>query len=296
MNRIFESLISAFLYTFSLLPLSILYFFSKILFFISFYLLKYRSYVVYSNLKKSFPDKNKKEINQIAKGFYKHFSDLVFETLKLTSISSKELKKRIKIKNIELVDKLYSENKSVILYLGHYGNWEWLAVLPLLLKHKVLTFYQSLSSSYMDKHMKSLREKFGVKAIESHSGYKNLVNYSEQNICTFTLMIGDQGPAGPSKKYWTNFLNQETAYLVGADRIARRVNHAIVYPFVEKIRRGYYEIEFKFIELNPEKTELNEVIEKFSQQLEANIQHNPSLWLWSHRRWKRKRKIENMNN
>lgn len=291
MNNIFKSIINAFFYTLSLLPLGVLYVFADILFFITFYILKYRSYVVYKNLKKSFPEKNNKEINKIAKGFYKHFSDIVVETLKLSSISAQKLKKRVRVKNIELVDKLYDQNKSVILYLGHYGNWEWMAVLPLLLKHKVLTFYQILSSGYFDSYMKKLREKFGVEAIDSHSAFKGLVKYDQQGINTFTLMIGDQCPAKPSKKYWTTFLNQETPYLVGADRVARKVNHVVIYPFIEKVKRGYYEIEFKLLESNPKDTEIDEITEKFSQQLENNIIHNPSLWLWSHRRWKRKRKI-----
>ena len=84
-----------FWYLLSLLPLRFLYIFSDVLYYPLYYCIRYRRKVVRQNLTGSFPDKNEKELIRIEKQFYHFFCDYMIETIKLFSISKKQLKRRM---------------------------------------------------------------------------------------------------------------------------------------------------------------------------------------------------------
>lgn len=239
-----------------------------------------------TNLTNAFPDKSPEEILTIEKGFYKHFCDIAFESIKVLTISKSAVARRFRIKNMALVQELYQQEKSIILYTAHYGNWEWLGFLPLFMPYQAVSFYQKMASGYFDHFMQLTRSRFGVRCIESRQGYKSMVKFQQENLLTMTYIVGDQSPMNQASKHWVKFLNQETAFLVGTDRIAKKLNQIVLFPSYRKIKRGFYEIEFIPIELHPDRTNSQGIIDKYANALEHSINQSPSLWLWSHRRWK----------
>jgi len=273
-------------YIISWIPLRGLFLISDVLFFIVYHILHYRREVVRTNLKNSFPKKSINEIIKIEKGFYKHFTDQSFEAVKTLSISEAQAKKRFTIVNPELIDGLYEKEKDVIIYCGHLGNWEWFAFLPLLFEFQTTAFYQQLSNAYFDEIMKLTRSRFGVICVESKSGYRSLHQLRQEKKRTLNLMLGDQSPSKDGVKYWTNFLGQETAFLIGADKIARKMDQAVVFPVFEKKKRGHYEVRFILIEDNASNTDNHQITQKYATALEEAITKSPELWLWSHQRWK----------
>ena len=274
------------IYAVSTLPMFLLYLLSDLFYYVLFYLVRYRRGVVYTNLKNSFPTKNESEIKSIEKAYYRYFCDIFIESFKVLTISKRELRTRFKVRNPELIQKYYDEKRSITLYTAHQGNWEWLAFLPLFIPYQAIALYYPQSSKYFDTLMKTIRERFGVLCIESNRGYKTITGFAERNIPTINYIIGDQSPSGGSTKHWTRFLNQDTAFLIGAERIAKKRNQVIIFPSFRKIKRGIYELEFKLIEENPQLINSNEIIDKYAALLEETILISPEMWLWSHRRWK----------
>ncbi|MDW7694558.1 lysophospholipid acyltransferase family protein [Flammeovirgaceae bacterium SG7u.111] len=279
------------IYLVSFLPLSVLYVFSDMLYFMAYYILKYRREVVNENLKDSFPEKNEGELKLIEKKFYKHFCDVLFEALKTLTISKKEIQKRVQLKNPELIDYYYKSKQNMLLYAAHFGNWEWQALFPLFLNDKLqlTTFYQQLSNKYFDELMVKIRSRFGVMCVESKQGYKTLLRLTQQNVVSLSCMIGDQSPGRNSAMHWTSFLNRETAFLVGPDRMAKKSRQVTIFPAFRKVRRGCYEVFFKIVEDFSEPTKGEEIIDKYARVLEESIKESPELWLWSHKRWKLQR-------
>ncbi len=282
-------------YQLSYLPLSFLYLFSDFAYFILYRLLKYRKEVVRDNLSNSFPNKSIEELRRIEKAFYKHFCDTFIESLKSLTISNKEAKTRFNVINPELAQKYYNLNKSITLYSAHQGNWEWLGYLPLYVSHQMTSFYQPLSSHYFDQLMLQIRRRFGVICIESSKGYRTLTKLKDEGILTMNIIIGDQSPMNNSSKYWIQFLHQNTAFLIGADRIAKKSEHVVLFPCYTKIKRGYYQIELKLITDQEISKSGTEVMDKYAEQLETAIQNSPEMWLWSHRRWKLKMEESNLH-
>jgi len=273
-------------YLIAILPFPVLYLLSDFAYLLFYYLVRYRRKVVAENLKSAFPHLSAAERITIEKKFYKHFCDLTFETFKTLTISKREIKKRFRLQQTELLERFYKERRSVILYTAHDGNWEWLVFLPVLISHTAVALYKPLSNKYYDALIHKIRSRFGVLCIESDRGYKTLYRMQQEHIISANYIIGDQRPGPGAQPYFTMFLNRETGFLTGAERIAKKTNQPLVFPSYKKLRRGYYEIEFILIEEFPQQTTEMEITEKFARTLETKIRNNPEMWLWSHKRWK----------
>ena len=282
--RISNKLKFAPFYFISSAPMFILYIISDLMFIIIYYVLKYRKSVVYKNLKSSFPNKTSEELKEIEKHFYQHFCDLIIESIKALTIKPEHLKKRLHIRNPEVIQDLYTKNKSIVLYTAHFGNWEWLSILPQLIPHSTYALYQPLSNNYFDDLIKQIPQRFGTNCIKSKKGYRTLLTNCKNNVLSFNIIIGDQCPGIESPKYWTNFLNQKTAFLIGTERIVTQTKLETIYPLIKKTKRGYYEIEF--FKINTDASMQASLTETYSKLLQNSININPALWLWSHRRWK----------
>ncbi len=273
----------------SLLPFWLLYRLSDGLYIILYRCLQYRKGVVRTNLENSFPHKTSKEIGQIEKAFYRHFCDLIVESIRLFSISESELKRRNKVLNPEALNQLYDEGRSVILVGGHFNNWETgAAILSSYVKHHIVGIYAPLSNPFFNAKILKSRERFGMEMLSKKSVKEGFE--SNKSILTATIFATDQSPTHSKNVHWTTFLNQPSAVLIGAERFAKYYDYPLVFVYIKKVKRGYYELEGKLLDKNPNKTKEGELTELHTRWLENQIIETPQFWLWTHKRWKRKMK------
>jgi KDO2-lipid IV(A) lauroyltransferase len=277
----------------TLLPLRILYIFSDLLYLILYYLVSYRRVVVATNLKNSFPEKTEEELKVIEKKFYRHLSDLLVETFKLTHMSMKEQKKRFTYSNLQIIDKLREEKRDIIAVLGHYNNWEWPTLLPYYLNYKTVIIFKPLQNKYFNNFINSQRSKFGIVLTPTSQVIREIVNYRMNQINTVSVFLSDQIPAKGDIKFWTTFLNQDTAVFTGAGKIAAKYDMAVVYFHIQKIKRGYYNLDIELLHDHTKGLSDNMVTETHVRRLEEIIREKPEYWIWSHRRWKHKKPLEN---
>ena len=289
MQTILSYIIYGFVRLLSFLPLRILYILSDFIYLFVFKLFRYRKKVVTQNLLHSFPEKSNEEIKAIRKKFYHHFCDIFIETIKFWTISESEIKRRCKFLQPDFVNKYKEEGKSIIAIVGHYGNWEWMASFSAWHDYLFLPIYKPLHNKVFDKMYIRIRERFGAKTLTKQDTLRSMLSYRNQNIFTITAFIGDQTPNKRNIHYWTNFLNQDTPILQGTERIAKKMDQAVVYVYMRKIKRGYYEVEFIPLFDKPKQTNEFEITEKHTRVLEEIIKSEPAYWLWSHKRWKHKR-------
>lgn len=277
----------------TLLPLRVLYIISDLLYYVLYYIVGYRRKVVALNLKNSFPEKTDGELKKIEKKFYRHLSDLIIETLKLTHMSTAEQKKRFTYTNLEVIDRLREEKRDVIAVLGHYNNWEWPTLLPDFLKYKTVIIYKPLQNKYFNNFVNRQRSKFGIVLTPTSLVIREIINYRKNNINTLSVFISDQIPAKDDIKYWTTFLNQDTAVYTGAGKIAAKYDMAIVFFHIQKVKRGYYNLDVELLNDHTAGLSENAITEKHVRRLEQVIEARPEYWIWSHRRWKHKKPVEN---
>jgi len=280
----------------ALLPLKILYILSDIIFPFTYYLLHYREKTVMQNLKNSFPEKPDAELKILAKRFYRHFNDILLETLKLIHLSPEQLAQRIKLKNPEVLEDLYYRNKSVIAVFGHYNNWEWILGINTMIPHHTMAIYKPFNNKYFNDYIIRLRNRFGVELVPMRKTLQKMLDYSKNGKLTLTGFIADQSPVWEETQYWTDFLNQQTPVYLGIEKMAKKTGQAVVYFYQKKISRGRYEIEVIKLFDNPKETSHHKITEKQLRVLEEIIINQPEYWLWTHRRWKlTPRKLKEIN-
>ena len=273
---------------FAALPLSALYILSDFLFVLSFHVVRYRRSLVRKNLERSFPEKSAVEISGIEREYYHNLCDYAVETLKLLTISKEELEKRMKYKNPEVVKEFTDKNKSILLLASHQFNWEWLlAVGSFCLPMQVDFVYQPQGSNFFDQFSLISRSRFGAYGIKRQNVAREVVR--RKDILRGIAIVADQFPGHHNdKRYWTKFLNQDTAFFQSINQIATLTQYPAFYTAVRKIKRGYYELELIKIAVPPYEKETFNIVEQYARATEEVIHKHPDGWLWSHNRWKKR--------
>jgi Kdo2-lipid IVA lauroyltransferase/acyltransferase len=273
------------------LPLSVLYRVSDFLFLISYYVVRYRRKLVRKNLLNSFPHYAPADRNRIERLYYKNFCDYGVETLKLYSITKEELGKRMTFKNLHIIEEYRGRNQSVLILSAHQFNWEWLLTAGnFSLPVPVDFVYQPVNNITFDRFSLTCRTKFGAYPIRRDEVARETIK--RKHILRGLAIIADQYPGyTKDKKYHTTFLHQDTVFFQGAQQLAVLTQYPVVFADVKKTHRGYYTATFIKISEPPYTRNDVTVMERYIRLIEKNIQEEPTGWLWSHNRWK-KRHVE----
>ena len=283
-----------FIYLVSYLPRRAMYLLSDFLYFLVYRVFAYRKHVVTENLEKSFPGKPAEEIDRIRREYYRYFCDLSLETLKTLTISSSATDKYFECGDMSEFERFHKENRSVIVVMGHLGNWELAgAYFSQLPYHQLYVIYHPLANKYFDRLFYRMRSRHGTRLYAMKETFRGMVR--NRKDLTATAFIADQTPA-PGNAYWMTFLNQETAVFKGTGTIARKLDYPIIYISVIREKRGLYKIQSELLVEHPGELSENELTEMHTKRLERDIINHPETWLWSHRRWKHKRPTEQPKN
>ncbi len=281
-----------FIYFFSVLPWPVLLIISDFYFLVLYYVLGYRRSIVSKNLALSFPEKSKSELKSIEIKFYRYFTDMLFETAKLFTMSDAQKLQRCKmdVETKKLLENLFIKGRSAILVMGHYGNWEYCpAGLPLQSDFQSYVIYHPLSNPYFDRLMSRMRTSTSCKLYTMTGTLKGMIgNRKEMNITAF---LSDQSP---DKKgaIWTQFMNQDTPVFNGPEKIAQKLQMAVIYGSMDRVKIGEYIFRTTLICEDASLTQAGEITESHLRLLENDIRRSPEYWLWTHRRWKHKRPVE----
>jgi len=295
MEKIGYFLLRSITWIFQIFPLRVNYIFSDFFYILGYYVIRYRRGVVAKNLANSFPGKTKKERELIAKKFYKHFSDSFVETLYFDRISVAEGKNCVKFLNPELLNGYLDQGRQVLAFFGHYNNWEWFCNLPLYTTHRTYAVYKKLKSNSFEQFYINLRSRFGAIPLERSATFRQLVSDHQKGIPSMSAFLFDQTPKSFEIQHWVNFLNQDTPSVLGAEKIAQKLDTVVLFLHSRKIKRGYYEAEFQLVTDHAGECPKFEITDKCTHLLEQQIIEHPEFWLWSHKRWKHKREkvVEN---
>lgn len=287
------ALVYPLIWVFSRLPMRVLYVFSDIFFFLMYYVIGYRKKVVANNIGMAFPKKTNKERNQLTKKFFKHFVDLLFESIKSFSISEKEIRKRYKYVNPELINNYAKQGKSIALVGAHQANWEWSFSLPLVLDIPIFGTYVKLGNKYFDKVVYSSRTKFGIIGRKTSETVKGIQKNYNDKIQGLYLLLSDQSPQVHKTHYWNEFLGIKVPMHTGAEMLAKKFDLVVINYSVKKIKRGYFETTFELITDTPKDFKDYEITDKYLKITERNITEQPEFYLWSHKRFKHKDQYNN---
>ncbi len=292
MQKILFILVYPILWLISIMPMRILYTTSTFMFFLMYHVIGYRKKVVKNNLALVFPEKTQEERNYIAREFFKHLCDIIVETIKVFTITEKEIRERFVVTNPEILDDYYENGQSIFLMAGHYNNWEWTGILNKLMDFEAHAVYKPLKNNQLDALVKKTRGHFGGTIVSNKKIIVTLYRKWRKGIKTLTYILSDQTPKMGAFKYRDTFLGIDVPMFTGTEELAKKLTFSVLYLKVEKQKRGYYTATFIPIADNPNEYPDFQITRKFFDLLENQIREKPQFYLWSHKRWKHRNLAE----
>ncbi len=284
-------LLSFTLRTLSRIPFWMLYLLSDVLYGVMYHIVRYRRKVAHRNLTECFPEKSSAEIKTIEKKFYHFLSDTILESCKMATISKEEIKRRMKFTNVEEVNTVLRSGKSISLFMGHYGNWEWVSSMPLWLEKGIVAaqIYHKLSNEAMERIITHNRERMGAVGVEMRKTARYVNELALEHKVSIIGYIADQSPRIHEVRYFLPFLHHDTPVLVGTEKITKHYNHEAWFLEVNRSRRGYYEATFRLMHHAPKSLPDFELTDIYYRFLEQIIKKHPELYLWTHNRFRHAR-------
>ena len=286
MQKVGYYLVYPMIWSISKLPFPLLYRISDFFFLVVYYLVQYRKKLVLKNLQLVFPEKQIKELKELRRQFYRHFTDLLMEIIKTFTISSEELDEHFQYENLELLEDLKKKGRSVIVMGSHYANWEWALKFGVNIGMNGYVVYAPIKNEMFSKKIIKTRERFGIELVSKSITFKKIEENRHNNIQGLYGLVSDQSPRLSKAYYWTEFLGNRVPVLTGSEVLAKKYNMAIVFGRIEKIKRGYYKMSFEMLSEHPNEFPNYELTEHYLSICEKQIREQPQYYLWTHNRFK----------
>lgn len=251
------------------------------------YILRYRRNIIEKNLRLSFPEADKHQLNKIKDKYYRHLGNIIVESFLLTIIPRTMIKKYFVYENIELLEKITSSGQNISTISGHFANWEWLSSTPLWSDNaNFASLYKPIENPLINKISLKVRSRFGLICIDKNNALRKIIDLGKKSKPYVIAFIADQCPSRQNIHYWLKFLNQTTPVFSGWATMSRKLNNAIVYINITQTGKHKYRVRFELLTATPQQYTDKELCSMYMNRLEKDIQQAPELWLWSHNRWK----------
>lgn len=280
-------MVRVFIQCFRFVPFPVIYLLSDLMAFVLHRVIGYRKKVIWENLRRAFPEKTETALKKIVKETYRNLTDVTLESIKVFTMSFKELERRCPC-NPELVNKYLDRGQAVILAGCHLGNWEYTGQTMAPTFHgTTYTAYKPLTNKKMDAYLNNARSRQGMVLIAMDDMFRVFRGKAKEPAVF--LLLSDQSPSSRKSAHWVSFFGQETASLPGTDVLARKFGLPVLYYVCTRIKRGFYKIEIRELFPDPSSASEQDITRSYTEMLEADIRQQPEQWLWSHKRWKMKR-------
>jgi KDO2-lipid IV(A) lauroyltransferase len=290
MNLLIYLIAYPFLWLISILPFRLLYIFSDFVYILVYRIIKYRKKSVKNNLALALPNLSDKERLVIEKKFYHHLCDMFLEMIKTMTISEKEINKRFIFTNLEVYHNLEKKNKSIVLMIAHYASYEWVISLNSKINYKGYAIYKKINNPYFDKLVKDIRAKFKASLITTKVTLPTIEENQNKNILALYGFASDQSPKLSTTFHWANFMNINVPVHTGAEMLAKKHDMNVVFLKTKKIKRGFYEASFEILAEDTTQIPNYKITDDFLKLVENQIIEQPEFYLWTHNRWKHRKK------
>ena len=260
----------------------------KFVYFVLYYCVRYRRQLVVNNLEESFPEKSAKELKAIEYDYYHNLAEVMINTVIMARMDEAECRRRMVFTNSDEVSAIVGD-RNCIAMTSHIGCWEYYGFWGMWLpNHILVAVYHKIHNEVFNELYKRLRDHERELPVPSYDSLRffirNREGYEGKRLALG--LISDQNPPRLPDSHWYRFLNHDTLFFEGGEQLALKFNLPIFYVSQRRVRRGYYEAHMEMIYDGVEQVAPHEITERYVRLLERDIQNNPAMWIWSHRRWK----------
>jgi KDO2-lipid IV(A) lauroyltransferase len=272
------------------LPLPVLYAIAGLAAWLAFRVVPYRADMIDASLATAFPELDARERRAVRHRYYRGFAQMFAELLKASALGPEEFRRRVRIVNLEEPRALLERGQSVLLVAAHQCNWEWmLLALSLELGYPLDAAYKPLVNEWAEREMRKLRTRFGSRLVPAQELLPDILR--RRAVVRAIAMVADQEPTKAERKYWTRFLNRDTAFYMGPEEITRVTRLPVFFIAIRRRSRGYYEMEFLPLAPAGKPSSPGALTERYARLVEEQIRAAPPDWPWSHKRWRLKKSV-----
>ena len=266
----------------------------NLIFVILYYGLRYRMKVVKTNLRNSFPGKSERELFLLRRKFYYTLAEMFVNTINMADMSEAKVRRMLRIKGFEEQYRAV-HGRDWIAMTAHFGCWEYCSLWGVFERSQmVVAVYHPLRSKVVEAFYQRLRNYENSMTVSMKESLLFYLRNREKGIDGKNLAMGliaDQNPPRRPDSHWFRFLNQDTIFFDGGEKLALRCHLPVYFVKIDRLQRGRYEMSFEPIYDGTEEVAEYEITERYVRKLERMICERPELWMWSHRRWKHKRDV-----
>ena len=271
-------------------PLPLLYFIADVLFFTLFRVLGFQRALASDNIARAFPQLPVTQVARLAAQSARNTAHVVFETIASSAFNEAELARRVLIDNPQLIQQLVQEHRTVVTVAAHHANWEWLQLAcAARLGAPLAALYKPLGHSGLDTFLHQLRGRFGSRLIVARTALPQLLQFAREP--GVIALVADQVPRPDDEQYWSVLLGRETAFFTGPEKLARLLKAPLVFAHMQRLRRGYYRVQFEVLARPPYLEPDGDLMERYVRALEAQIRAAPLDWVWVYKRWKYRKSV-----
>ena len=268
------------------MPLPVLYRLGDALYFVVFYVARWRVALARRNVAGAFPDQAPAEREQVLRDSYRNLSRTLMEAIWGYRAPGRALVERIRFENPEVIETYKAAGTTLVLLTAHTCNWEWLLLASgVRFDFPIDAVYKRLALTGVDRYVRDARSRFGGNPIPFESFLFELMRRAPQPRAY--AMVADQTPKKRMPKYWTQFLGRDTAFYLGPEKIARYLDAPVLYVEMTRAGVGRYAVRFHLLAEPPYDEDSGPMIaERYARRLEATVRAHPADWLWIHNKWK----------
>jgi KDO2-lipid IV(A) lauroyltransferase len=250
------------------------------------YVIRYRTDLVRSNIKRAFPEFTDKEVRTTVRDTYNNFSFLWIEWLQSRRFDKDFALKNVEVYNWQVVEDAIKENKGVVLYSGHLGNFEWVARYVQHFHGQVTGIMRRMHNKYINDFAVALRKNLGFGVIYTDGAFEKSVDLLQKG--GLLGVAGDQD--AHEKGVFVDFFGVPSSTPVGAALFHLRTGTPVVFVAGMREKWGKFKFYFERVPV-PENKEVNDeniyrIIQAASSILEKYVRKYPGQYFWTHRRWK----------
>ena len=276
--------------TVSVLPMSLLYRLSGPFYLLLFYILRFRKKIARDNIRRSFKDMGKTWQSRVLKKHYRNLCHVTLEIARSLAMPPADLERRVRFTNLEVIREPLRNNQPVLLAMAHHCNPVW-AILALgqHLDKPVEGIYQPLHVDWLNELTLESLSRFNITPLPARTCTAQLIRRATDPRAI--AIVADQAPRGRDKAYWTNFLHQDTPFYLGLEMIAKMFRYPVYFMALKRTKRGRYEASFLELASPPYEKDSHLISEHYARAVERQVLEAPQDWLWTHRRWKKKKSL-----
>lgn len=278
----------AFIYVVKASPLFMAQVNKKILAFLGRQISKRYRGVVEKNLQIAFPHHSGAENSQLEDAVYKHFASIFVEIVYMfVKKNPGRILKKIEVRNLGALEKALEKKKGVILFSGHFGNWE---LVPFILSRQlhttIISIAREMNNPLVEKLVKRFRERMGSTVIYKKNSLRTILKMLEQNRVVYLLI--DQNTIG-REAVFVDFFGRQVGAVPSVSQLYLKKNIPVIPLFLHYesdkiVLELLEEIDFKGAG-NPE-SDIKQLTQECAGIIEENVKKYPEQWFWFHNRWK----------